>query len=138
MEKNTGDLKLNELRQMWAYEWGREPHARIGRTMLEKSLEYKVKERRDNNLTAEQSSRLSELIRTYKRNKSSFEIDTTLKTGTRLVRLHGGKKHTVLVKAEGFEYAGKHYTSLSKIANDITGKNWNGWVFFGLKKVGTK
>lgn len=51
--------------------------------------------------------------------------------------MHEGRKHSVLVKAEGFEYQGQIYSSLSKIANDITGKRWNGWVFFGLKKVGT-
>ena len=136
MQKNLTKLPLAELRQMWTDEWGIKPHARIGRSMLEKSLEYKAKER--SSLTAEQGTRLSELIRKYKRNPSTFETDTTLKTGTRLVRSHGGKKHTVLVKADGFEYAGKNYASLSKIANEITGKNWNGWVFFGLKKVGIK
>ena len=131
-------LPLYELRQMWADAWGRKPHARIGRSMLEKSLEYKVNERSNKILTADQDARLSELIRKYKRNSSSFETDTTLKPGTQLVRLHGGEKHTVLVKADGFEYAGKKYTSLSKIANDITGKIWNGWIFFGLKKVDIK
>ena len=134
MPENLGNLPLNELRQIWAEEWRKEPHARIGRTMLEKSVEYKFKERSDSKLTPEQSSRLSELIRAYKRNVSSFEIDNILKTGTRLVRLHGGKKHVVLVKADGFEYEDRLYSSLSKIANEITGKNWNGWVFFGLKK----
>lgn len=138
MSETLKTLPLDELRQMWADAWGRKPHARIGRSMLARSLEYKVKERGNNNLTAEQDAQFSELIRKYKRNPSSFETDTILKLGTRLVRLHGGEKHTVLVKAEGFEYAGKNYTSLSKIANDITGKNWNGWVFFGLKKVNIK
>ena len=135
MSKITKSLPIHELRQMWSSEWGREPHARIGRTMLEKSLEYKIKERSNNKFTLEQSPRLSELIRIYKRNTSSFEIDSALKVGTRLVRLYDGEKHVVLVKADGFEYDGKKYTSLSKIANNITGKNWNGWVFFGLKKV---
>lgn len=138
MQENLSKLSLGELRQIWADAWGTKPHARIGRSMLEKSLEYKVKERSNNGFTAEQCSRLSELIRAYKRNPSCFETDTILKPGTRLVRLHDGKKHTVLVKGDGFEYAGKSYRSLSKIANDITGKNWNGWVFFGLKKVGSK
>lgn len=136
MQITLTKLLLSELRQMWAAEWGREPHARIGRHMLEKSLQYKVNERCNNGLTAAQAAQLSELIKKYKRRPSTFGTETTLKAGTRLVRLHGGKKHTVLVKVDGFEYAGKNYTSLTKIANGITGKNWNGWVFFGLKKVG--
>ncbi len=138
MPENRGKLPLNELRQMWARAWGREPHPRIGRTMLEKSLEYKTREREGHGLTSEQQARLEQLIKQYKRNPACFDGNGPLKPGTRLVRIHEGKKHSVLVKAEGFEYQGRVYGSLSKIANDITGKRWNGWVFFGLKKVGTQ
>ncbi len=80
--------------------------------------------------------RLEQLIKQYKRSPACFDNNGPLKPGTRLVRMHEGTKHHVLVKAEGFEYQGRIYGSLSKIANDITGKRWNGWVFFGLKKVG--
>jgi len=59
-----------------------------------------------------------------------------LKPGTRLERIYKGKAHNVLVTESGFEYQDQLYKSLSKIANDITGKRWNGWVFFGLKKAG--
>lgn len=34
----------------------------------------------------------------------------------------------------GFPCEGKTYKSLSAIARDITGTNWNGFDFFGLKK----
>lgn len=121
---------------MWALAWGRQPHARIGRTMLEKSLQYKTLELEGHGLTPEQLARLEQLVREYKRNPACFDEISPLKPGTRLVRMHNGKKHSVLVKAEGFEYGGQTYSSLSKIANDITGKRWNGWVFFGLKKAG--
>lgn len=42
MPQNLKKLPLNELRQMWATAWNREPHARIGQTMLIKSLEFKI------------------------------------------------------------------------------------------------
>ena len=138
MRENLTKLSLAELRQMWTNAWGRKPHTRIGRTMLEKSLEYKTLESEGGNLMPEQQARLEQLIRRYKRNPTYFEANSSLKPGTRLVRMYNGKKHSILVKIDGFEYAGKNYTSLSKIANDITGKNWNGWVFFGLKKLGDK
>lgn len=35
------NLSIEELRQEWASAWGLQPHARIGRSMLEKSLAYK-------------------------------------------------------------------------------------------------
>ena len=133
MPENLEILSLPELRQKWGKAWDSIPHARIGRIMLVKSLAYK----NDVGLAPEIEARLSHLIQQYKRNPRCFdEVDGILKPGTRLVRKHEGKKHTVLVKTDGFEYEGKIYNSLSKIANDITGSKWNGWVFFGLKKVG--
>lgn len=50
--------------------------------------------------------------------------------GTTITRRHGGVEHHVTVLAKGFEYRGEHYRSLSKIACLITGKSWNGYVFF--------
>jgi hypothetical protein len=135
MPKDLRKLPLNELRQMWAQAWSQEPHMRIGRTMLEKSLEYKIREREGGGPSPEQQPRLKQLVREYKRNPISFDGNGPLKPGTRLMRMHNGKKYTVLVKIDGFEYNDQTYSSLSKIANDITGKRWNGWVFFGLKKV---
>ena len=136
MLENPEKLPLNELRQMWARTWSKEPHERIGRTMLEKSLEYKLHENEGHGLASEPQAQLKQLIKQYKRNPNCFEEKSTLKPGTRLVRKHQGKKHTVLVKADGFEYQGITYKSLSKIATVITGQKWNGWIFFGLKKAG--
>ena len=42
-------------------------------------------------------------------------------------------EHVVTVTADGFEWQGRPYKSLSAIARAITGTRWNGWVFFGLK-----
>ena len=54
--------------------------------------------------------------------------------GATLRRIHKGEEHMVTIHEVGFEYGGKHYTSLSKVAQAITGTPWNGFVFFGLKK----
>lgn len=124
------ELTLDELRERWSKEWGKEPHPRIGRVMLEKSLIFK----KQAVLSAQQQKRLSQLIKDYKRNSNGF-LRVELKPGTRIDRVYQGKAHSVIVTKTGFEYDGKHYKSLSKIANDITGSRWNGWVFFGLKKV---
>jgi hypothetical protein len=40
------------------------------------------------------------------------------------------------VTEDGFEYAGKTYSSLSKIAQTITGAHWSGPRFFGLNRGG--
>ena len=53
----------------------------------------------------------------------------------RLLREWKGVEHAVTVLADGFEWEGRPYRSLSAIARAITGTRWNGWTFFGLKGV---
>jgi len=53
--------------------------------------------------------------------------------GTRLIRYHQGAERTVTVMADGYEWQGRPYKSLSAIARAITGTRWNGLLFFGLK-----
>jgi hypothetical protein len=57
-----------------------------------------------------------------------------LRPGARLVREWRGRTHTVVVTQDGFEYARKTYSSLSKIAQAITGAHWSGPRFFGLNR----
>ena len=38
----------------------------------------------------------------------------------------------VKVLADAFEYRDQRYRSLSKIAREITGSSWNGYLFFEL------
>jgi len=64
--------------------------------------------------------------------KSSITINTG-KSGTKLVREYQGQKHEVSIIDGDFFYMGIKYKSLSKIAREITGTNWNGNLFF---KVG--
>ena len=43
----------------------------------------------------------------------------------------------VRVLDSGFEFDRRRYSSLSAIAKEVTGTNWNGFGFFGLAKVET-
>jgi len=60
----------------------------------------------------------------------------SLKPGARLVREWGGCTHTVTVTDDGFEYAGASYSSLTKVAQQVTGAHWSGPRFFGLLAPG--
>jgi hypothetical protein len=53
--------------------------------------------------------------------------------GTRLIRESRGVQHCATVRDDGFEYQGRPFKSLSAVARAITGTQWNGSVFFGLK-----
>ena len=52
--------------------------------------------------------------------------------GTTLVRKYKGNNVSVHVKADGFEYEGEIYKSLSAVAKAITGSHTNGFRFFKL------
>ena len=58
----------------------------------------------------------------------------SLRPGTRLVREWRGVTHTVLIHADGIEWRGQRYRSLSVVARKITGARWSGPRFFGLRQ----
>jgi len=60
-----------------------------------------------------------------------------IKPGSVLVREHGGVLHEVTVLADGYQWQGERFASLSAVARRITGTNWNGPRFFGLRLRGT-
>ena len=125
-------LSISELRELWSEYWGKRAPPRMGRTMLEKSTLYKQREQVGLGLSVEQKKRFDKLIKQYKRDPKAFDQGRVLKTGTKLVREYNGQKHIVSVLGDGFEYQGQQFTSLSKIAIEITGTAWNGWRFFGV------
>jgi hypothetical protein len=58
-----------------------------------------------------------------------------LKSGALLVREWNGRLERVMILDDGCAWNGCVYRSLSQVAKAITGTNWNGHRFFGLKAV---
>ena len=58
-----------------------------------------------------------------------------LKSGALVGREWNGRIERVMVLDEGYAWNGGVYRSLSQAAKAITGTNWNGHRFFGLKGV---
>ena len=56
--------------------------------------------------------------------------------GAMLTRNYRGRELAVQVLADGFEFEGQRYKSLSAIAQAVTGAHWNGYHFFGLERRG--
>lgn len=54
--------------------------------------------------------------------------------GTIIRRARKGEVHEITVLDDGFECEGRHYTSLSTIAREVTGTSWNGCLGAGLTK----
>ena len=60
-----------------------------------------------------------------------------LKSGALLVREWNGRLERIMILDDGCAWNGCVYRSLSQVAKAITGTNWNGHRFFGLKAVRT-
>ena len=58
----------------------------------------------------------------------------TLEIGSKLIRSYQGLKYEVEIVPQGYLYENTLYKSLSGVAKAITGKSWNGNIFFGVKK----
>ncbi len=56
--------------------------------------------------------------------------------GTLITRTYKGQLIQVQVLANGFEFEGEVYRSLSAVAKQITGSHWNGFKFFNLQQTG--
>jgi hypothetical protein len=53
--------------------------------------------------------------------------------GTQLIKRYKDETLTVTVLEDGYQYRERVYKSLSAIARQVTGTQWNGYVFFGLR-----
>lgn len=124
-----------ELKAMWQQMFDRAPPP-YNRRFLESRLAYRIQELAYGGLKRETLERLEALARGLEGSKKGKRRPTGLDrpiAGTRLIREWQGVEHCVTVRADGYEYQGRPYQSLSSVARAITGTKWNGWVFFGLK-----
>jgi len=124
-----------DLKAQWRELFASEPPP-FNRQYLVSRLAYRIQELAYGGLKSETIRRLEKLGEDLDGgNITKRRIRTDIKpiTGTRLLREWQGVEHVVTVTADGFEWQGRPYQSLSSIARAITGSRWNGWVFFGLK-----
>ena len=124
-----------DLKQQWRDLFGTEPPG-LGRVWLERKIGYLLQEIAYGGLKPATVRRLEEIGEALAAGKDVAKrarLETRLLAGTQLVREWRGVEQVVTVTAEGYEWEGRPYRSLSAIARAITGTRWNGWVFFGLK-----
>ena len=124
-----------ELKAQWRELFESEPPA-FNRRYLESRLAYRIQELAYGGLKPETVRRLETLGEQLDGgNITRGRIRADLKpiVGTKLIREWQGIEQAVTVLADGYEWQGRPYRSLSAVARAITGTRWNGWVFFGLK-----
>ena len=107
------------------------PHLFCHKSYLISRLSYRIQELAYGGLSERTKNQLEEMVK----NKVDQARPKLARppVGTELIRRYKGVDHHVTVLQEGFEYQSQNYKSLSKIARQITGTQWNGPLFFGLR-----
>jgi hypothetical protein len=111
-----------------------EPPTAFGPDLLRRSIALRIQEKAYGTLPRETQRLLDQLVKAaIAKPNGRLELPRRIKPGSELVRSWKGKRYRVTVLTEGFAYDGKPFASLSEIASEITGTNWNGPRFFGLR-----
>ena len=128
-----------ELRVLWEGEFAGKAPPSLGRDILALAIAYARQERRYGGLARPVAKELDRLLARVLRDDATDAPRSATsplpRTGTILVREWRGTTHQVAVVDDGFLWNGKTHGSLSSIARAITGTNWNGPRFFGMREV---
>ena len=137
LAKRLSELQLlnsRDLRTEWRRLFRSNP-PNLSRDLLVRAIAYRVQELAQNGLPKSTARKLTTLAAEFGRDgQISVDLRPQIKPGARLVREWRGRTHSVTVTRDGFTYAGKSYSSLTRIAQEITGAHWSGPRFFGLLK----
>jgi len=132
-------LDLGGVRQAWRDATGRDAPLGLSRDFLVRSLAYRLQARAHGDLDRKFKRVPDRLV------EGDLSViaaangpGMNLKPGTGLVREYKGELHRVTVIPDGFAWNDNTYPTLSAVARAITGSNWNGYVFFGLKAKSSK
>ena len=109
------------------------PMSEVAPSLLRRALAHERQERKFGGLPVVLHKQL-EVAATGK-TTAMPEPPLKLKPGTRLMREWNGTMYSVLVTADGFDFAGRTWGSLTMIARQITGAHQSGPRFFGLKRA---
>jgi hypothetical protein len=129
------ELTIFELRGEWRRLHRMPPPMRLCRDLLVRGITYKLQERAYGGLSTATARRLERASADpLDRGSAKPPPPISLRPGTRLVREWREVTHTVLIHADGIEWRGQRYRSLSVVARKITGARWSGPRFFGLRQ----
>ena len=120
-------LDRNTLAQRWEQVFGCPAPRHSHSIFLRSALAWHCQMQHHAKVTPGGAGRVGRTLRRV----ASISATASIEPGTRLLREWQGKTHHVTVLAEGFEYNGQNYRSLTAIARLITGTPWSGPLFFG-------
>ena len=128
---------IGVLKQKWRDLFENEPPP-YNRRFLEHRLAYRIQELAYGGLKPATRAKLDALADALDPKAARKRTVNGPVVGTQLIREWRGVEQKVTVLADGFEWEGRRYKSLSAVARAITGTRWNGLTFFGVaRRTGT-
>jgi Protein of unknown function (DUF2924) len=132
-------MTIAELRKRYRELFRTDPPKAFGPDLLRRSIAHRIQEKAYGGLSGSTRRLLDQLVKAAKAKPTGrLELPRRIKPGAELARTWKGRSYRVMVMADGFAYDGRTYASLSEIASEITGTNWNGPRFFGLRSASNK
>jgi hypothetical protein len=128
-------LNKAQLLPVWRQNFDKDPPPKLRKELMVPILAYRMQERAYGGLSHSARKRLREIAASLRMDKlPQRDADSGPQAGTRLIRSWHGEVHEVIAIGSGYVYRGSTYSSLSKIAREITGTRWSGPLFFGTRK----
>jgi hypothetical protein len=131
------ELSLLELRNRWKKLFGHPAPKSLRRNFLARAVAYQMQVEAYGGLSVATKRRLREIANAVRTGDANAVLGSgRIKPGTQMIRQWQNTTHTVTALVDGsFEWNARTYKSLSAVANAITGTNWNGFAFFGIKRA---
>jgi hypothetical protein len=141
-------MDIHDLRIRWRRLFRKPTPDYLPRYLLARMIAYRIQANAFGDLDRETVRYLDQVAKALRRRKAldpgtgaigdmpavpAVPMTRGLKPGTLLAREHHGVLHRVMVVDGGYAWNGATYRSLSEVARAITGTNWNGPRFFGLR-----
>ena len=126
------DMGLDALRHLWRTRLNTDP-PKVSAGLLRLGLAYAMQDKAMGGLSMASVKQLEAVAATGRSATKVTRLRTT-RPGMRLVRVWNGIAHVVTVNEAGeVEWNGKTWRSLSEVARTITGSQWSGPKFFGVR-----
>ena len=141
------EMKIEELLAKYKEIFNDQKPGAVNSEYLRKQIAYRLQELAYGGLSTEAKTRLEQLITVYDpinnrllrkvKNPNGSKAETSRDRrlpipGSMITKVYKGTSIKVKVLEKGFEYEGKHYRTLSQVANVVTSNHWNGFLFFNL------
>ena len=125
-------MSTAELKALWRELYDAEPPIQNNKQYLVNRLAYRIQELAFGGIKPAVRAKLDAMADALDPKAPKQRNDKPV-VGTQLIREWKGVEQRVTVVANGFEWQGRRFKSLSAVARAITGTRWNGPAFFGLR-----